>query len=209
MTKQEIINKAVNLINPGLFPLGETFTETSEIAFDQAVKALLNYRSWSFLTQGTRLTENILSPSNDYKFAFQKPQDFVRLLFASGDILSPTDTFQILSNIGDNYQFSLNQYRPYKNLILSNICPLSIIYIFFNEDEDLAHANPGFIKALVTGIKAELAVPLMQSRILKNEYEAKFEQEAIKAVHEDRKQVKRYVQTGARSKPFLNQFLKY
>ena len=161
---------AISLCSRALVKLGaadiasfnETTTEAKIAAqlYEPCVEGLLAQYPWRFaLTQAT-LNRLAHRPTADYQYAYQLPNDVVRILSA-----------------GNGYKSSGLKYKIVKDQLYTNADHVVISYIS-RPTEDLFPAF--FVSALIAKLAAEFCLPLTESTT-RTDYMLKLADDELKA----------------------------
>lgn len=130
--------KPINSFNDGSIE-----AEIAESIYTPTRDALLSAYPWSFATQQTVLNTLLASPLADYDYAYQLPNDFLRVISAGTD----------QNGQGINY-------RIYQRALHTNLQNVVLTYVFRPAEADC----PAFFdQALIAQLAAELCIPITES----------------------------------------------
>ena len=151
---------AISLCSVAMMRLGanaiasfEEGTVESDIAsalYPQARDFLLGAYPWSFATAQRRLPQLSVEPVSDFKYAFQKPADFLRALSLGRAHPGSGGT---PSSRGLEYRIRGDEIHANSKHVLLN-------YIFRPE---IAQFPPYFVKALGDLLSAEFCLPIIEN----------------------------------------------
>lgn len=152
------------LIRIGAAPItsfddGSVESQVSGALFAPVRDALLSAYSWSFATAQTQLTRLADTPLADYDYAYQLPNDYLRVLSA-----------------GTLRQSSGVRYRLVQDRLYTNANEVMLTYVFRPAEEVFP---PYFDQAIIARLAAEFTIPITEStsraeamfRLAEREYE--------------------------------------
>ncbi|MAZ75701.1 MAG: hypothetical protein CMH31_00180 [Micavibrio sp.] len=136
------------LIRIGAAPItsfndGSAESEIAGALYETLRNSILSSYPWTFATGQVELTQLSISPTADYQYAYQLPNDFLRAISAGSSAESQ----------GVKYRISRDQlHTDYESVVLSYI---------FNPDE--AETPPFFDMVLITRLAAEFCIPVTEN----------------------------------------------
>ena len=161
---------AISLSSRALVKLGasdiasfnEATTEAKVAAqlYDPTLEGLLAQYPWRFALAQSTLNRLAQNPTADYQYAYQLPNNLIRILSA-----------------GNGYKSSGLNYKIVKERLYTNAEHVVISYIF-RPSEDLF--PPFFVSALIAKLAAEFCLPLTESTT-RTDYMLKLADEELKA----------------------------
>ena len=161
---------AIGLCSRALVKLGaasiasfnQSTTEAQVAAqlYDPTLEGFLAQYPWRFALAQATLNRLTTTPTSDYRYAYQLPNNTVRILSA-----------------GNGYKSSGLNYKIVKDCLYTNADHVTISYIS-RPDEELF--PPFFVSALIAKLAAEFCLPLTESTT-RTDYMAKIAEEEIKA----------------------------
>lgn len=163
-SKVEICNKALGLLSANLittFDPDESIEAALCVAnYESARRYALEKRAWTFATKRVTLSAPLAeAPDWGYSYQHLKPGDCLRVLIVSED-----------GNYKDGG--SKMDYRVEGNTIRSQFSTILVKYIFDEIQED--RFSPTFVEAMALYMAYLMAMPLAESRSLKNDLKLEF-----------------------------------
>lgn len=140
---------------------GSTNARHAYAVYDETKLELLQFHDWSFATRRATLTLNDEEPG-DWKFSYQLPGDFVRVVGFVGY---------------DNPEYQIETITLY-----SDVADAELRYV-----ADIAeqYYSPMFAQALVFTLAAKLSNPIKNSREMERDYSARAQQYLFMARMQD------------------------
>lgn len=145
-TKIDLCSRA--LVKLGAHPIASFNEATAEAnvctqLYESTVESLLAAYPWRFALEKTELARLALTPSADYQYAYQLPNNYVRVLSAGNGMKSQGLKYKIVGN---------TLHTNAEKVIISYIAR-----------PDETAFPPFFSNALIARLAAELCLPLTES----------------------------------------------
>ncbi|MFK7866503.1 MAG: hypothetical protein AB8B77_03590 [Alphaproteobacteria bacterium] len=146
LTQLEIVNRA--LIKIGAAPLNtlsepKAEAKVAQLLFGTKYDSMLSSYGWSFATLQRPLIRLISRPITDYKYAYQLPKDFLRVLSA-----------------GNSDRSNGLDYRILEKRLHCDSDHVILTYVFRPKETNLP---PYFTQALIAALAAEFCLPIVES----------------------------------------------
>jgi len=141
MCSRALLGLGANSISS--FDEGTAEGEVSSNLYEGVRDSLLSSYPWNFATAEMRLNRLVVEPIAGFKYAYQLPVDFLRILAA-----------------GDQGESRGANYRIQEKRLHTDNSDIIVRYIFRAPEENFP---PWFAQLLIAHLKAEFAIPITDS----------------------------------------------
>lgn len=125
--------------------------------YELARKDSLEEHPWPFAIKRATLTAEASTPAFEYKYQFKKPTDFLRAIS----------------------EYNEETYKEEGSKLLADVDTLSLVYIYYNDDEDSYSAS--FTRSFYLRLAEEGCYSLSQDKSLKDQIQKEREDILAKA----------------------------